>query len=100
MTITSTTTDERCMCREHDSELWFPTPLPGRRRKPDVDPIDTGVDPFAICAGCPVNNTCLIGALERGEQYGIWGGIDMASPRGRTMLRNHRRARRSDNRAS
>ncbi|WP_198541309.1 WhiB family transcriptional regulator, partial [Parafrankia soli] len=26
------------------------------------------------CAGCQVQATCLAGAIERGEQYGMWGG--------------------------
>ncbi|TDP90525.1 WhiB family transcriptional regulator [Labedaea rhizosphaerae] len=29
-----------------------------------------------ICAGCPVRFQCAVGALERGEAYGIWGGLD------------------------
>ncbi|PRY43314.1 WhiB family transcriptional regulator [Umezawaea tangerina] len=31
-----------------------------------------------ICAGCPVRLACAIGALERGERWGIWGGLDYA----------------------
>jgi WhiB family redox-sensing transcriptional regulator len=27
-----------------------------------------------ICAGCPLLVTCLEGALERSEPYGVWGG--------------------------
>lgn len=26
------------------------------------------------CAGCQIRSTCLAGAIERGEQYGMWGG--------------------------
>ncbi len=29
----------------------------------------------AICAACPVRQQCLEQALERGERYGIWGGL-------------------------
>lgn len=29
------------------------------------------------CRGCPVVNECLLGALERRERYGVWGGIDL-----------------------
>ena len=28
-----------------------------------------------LCAGCPVRATCLAGALARGEEYGIFGGL-------------------------
>lgn len=32
----------------------------------------------AICAACPVQLECAIGALERRERWGIWGGLDYA----------------------
>ncbi|WP_073919489.1 WhiB family transcriptional regulator [Streptomyces sp. CB02009] len=28
-----------------------------------------------ICATCPVIDACLRGALERGEETGVWGGL-------------------------
>ncbi|GAB2964307.1 WhiB family transcriptional regulator [Saccharothrix stipae] len=31
-----------------------------------------------ICAACPVRLDCATGALERGEPWGIWGGLDRA----------------------
>lgn len=31
-----------------------------------------------ICAACPVRFACALGALERGEKNGIWGGLDTA----------------------
>lgn len=27
-----------------------------------------------LCQTCPLQDACLTGALERGEQYGVWGG--------------------------
>ncbi|WP_407842096.1 WhiB family transcriptional regulator (plasmid) [Streptomyces sp. DSM 116496] len=30
----------------------------------------------AICRACPLRAACLEGALERGEEYGVWGGTD------------------------
>jgi WhiB family transcriptional regulator, redox-sensing transcriptional regulator len=27
-----------------------------------------------LCAGCPVQEMCLAGALERREPHGVWGG--------------------------
>ncbi|TMR13807.1 WhiB family transcriptional regulator [Nonomuraea turkmeniaca] len=38
----------------------------------------------AICAGCPVRGDCLRWALEHGERWGIWGGLN---PRERRHLR-------------
>jgi len=31
-----------------------------------------------ICAACPVRLQCATSALERGERWGIWGGLDYA----------------------
>ena len=30
----------------------------------------------AVCATCPVVESCLEWALEVGERYGVWGGLD------------------------
>ena len=29
----------------------------------------------AVCRSCSISNACLSGALERGEAYGVWGGV-------------------------
>lgn len=29
-----------------------------------------------VCSVCPVRKECATGALERGEPFGIWGGLD------------------------
>lgn len=49
-------------CRENDAEMWF---------------ADTpeGVEfAKALCRTCPVLETCLAGALDRREPWGVWGG--------------------------
>lgn len=28
----------------------------------------------ALCAGCPIRTACLVGAMERQEPWGVWGG--------------------------
>lgn len=38
----------------------------------------------AVCAGCPVKRECLQWALERREQFGVWGGTS-----GRQRARMH-----------
>ncbi|SNC61945.1 WhiB family transcriptional regulator, redox-sensing transcriptional regulator [Kytococcus aerolatus] len=49
-------------CLTHDPELWFAT-------TPD------GVElAKSLCRTCPVARTCLSGALERSEPWGVWGG--------------------------
>jgi WhiB family transcriptional regulator, redox-sensing transcriptional regulator len=48
-------------------------------------------DAKALCCGCPARITCLSGALERGEPWGVWGGelflrgtvVPRKRPRGR-----------------
>jgi WhiB family redox-sensing transcriptional regulator len=48
-------------------------------------------DAKALCCGCPARNTCLSGAQERREPWGVWGGelflrgevVPRKRPRGR-----------------
>lgn len=45
-----------------DSHLWFAE---------HPEPLATAQ---AGCAPCPLRDTCLAGALERREPWGVWGG--------------------------
>ena len=58
---------DRPACWGADPELFFP--LPGQ----SADPAK------AICAGCRVRAACLARARNRGERYGIWGGVDLGA---------------------
>ena len=66
-------------CRVEDPELWFsesPTELELAK---------------SYCLDCPVRTTCLAGALDRHEPWGVWGGeifergvvVPRKRPRGR-----------------
>jgi WhiB family redox-sensing transcriptional regulator len=44
----------------------------------------------AICAGCSVRDACLAYALDTGQAYGIWGGVN--EDERRAMLRRQRSA--------
>ncbi|MDQ1732914.1 MAG: WhiB family transcriptional regulator, redox-sensing transcriptional regulator [Pseudonocardiales bacterium] len=66
-------------CRVLDPDLWFAdSPADLEQAK-------------LHCAGCPVRNGCLAGALDRREPWGVWGGeifsqgevIARKRPRGR-----------------
>ncbi|GAA3610913.1 transcriptional regulator WhiB7 [Marihabitans asiaticum] len=66
-------------CLVAEPELWFAeTPAGVEHAK-------------SLCASCPVRQSCLDGALERGEPWGVWGGelfdggrvIPRKRPRGR-----------------
>lgn len=42
----------------------------------------------AICARCPVASQCLEEALDRGDQYGIWGGMSVEERKAYKRERN------------
>ena len=66
-------------CREYDPELFF------AEAPDDVEYAKS------LCQDCPVRATCLRGALERREPWGVWGGelfvqgavVPRKRPRGR-----------------
>ena len=66
-------------CRVNNPELWFAE-----------SPADVEFAK-ALCQDCPVRQTCLGGALDRREPWGVWGGelflqgvvIPRKRPRGR-----------------
>lgn len=68
-------------CAGVDPELFFAHALA-------VDEIDTAK---AVCESCPLKASCLQGALERGEQYGVWGGTDEGERR--SIMRRSARKR-------
>ncbi|MFD5557821.1 WhiB family transcriptional regulator [Streptomyces sp. NPDC127068] len=59
----------RAACADEDPELFFPVGNTGLA----LLQIE---EAKAVCRrGCPLMESCLQGALERGEQ-GVWGGTD------------------------
>jgi WhiB family transcriptional regulator, redox-sensing transcriptional regulator len=66
-------------CRVNDPELFFAE-----------SPADVELAK-ALCLDCPVRAECLVGALDRREPWGVWGGelflqgtvIPRKRPRGR-----------------
>lgn len=54
--------DDRAACRDLPAEVFF------LEKGDDAGPAK------AICATCPVARACLEAALERDEEFGIWGG--------------------------
>lgn len=49
-------------CRTHDPELWF------AEQAARVEAAK------ALCRQCPLVQSCLAGAVERAEPWGVWGG--------------------------
>ncbi len=66
-------------CRDLSTEVFF---------SDDVDDISAAKQ---ICLACPVRTRCLDAAVERGEQFGIWGGHLFVA--GRIVLHKRRRGR-------
>lgn len=61
---------------ESRPEIFFPE---GYLGKPGPEPDyhnEASMAARALCAGCPLRETCLDGAVSRQEPYGIWGGLD------------------------
>jgi WhiB family redox-sensing transcriptional regulator len=50
-------------CRDEDPELFFPV-------------VTTTKEAKGVCGRCPVMSTCLSWALETGQDFGVWGGLD------------------------
>jgi WhiB family redox-sensing transcriptional regulator len=65
---------KQSLCRNFDAELFFPLGGPIQSR--------TGANLMqeraakAICNQCPVRERCLQDALDAGDEWGIWGGLN------------------------
>ncbi len=66
-------------CRDLDTAIFF------------SDDLDEIGDAKRVCLSCPVRARCLDAAVDRGEQYGIWGGHLFVA--GRIVLHKRRRGR-------
>jgi WhiB family redox-sensing transcriptional regulator len=79
----------RPACENEDPELFFPIGNSG----PALLQIE---EAKAVCRRCPLMDACLQGALDRGEDFGVWGG---ASENERRSIKR-RAARRTANSAA
>jgi len=61
---------DRAACKGCDVNLFFP------ERGGDSTQART------VCAGCPVQADCAHDAIERGERFGVWGGMSTRGRRG------------------
>jgi WhiB family transcriptional regulator, redox-sensing transcriptional regulator len=55
-------------CQDTDPDLFFPVSGSGKS-------LEQVASAKAICAGCPVQRSCLAFALRTGQVHGIWGGL-------------------------
>lgn len=56
------------ICRDEDSELFFPIGKSG----PAILQVEQAK---AVCRRCPVTDACLKWALQTGQEFGVWGGL-------------------------
>ena len=66
-------------CKGADPAVFFPD-----------DDEDDGLEAKAICAPCPVRETCLEHAIAVREKLGVWGGYTARERR--RLVRQRRRA--------
>lgn len=50
----------QALCRGYDPDIWFSDPEYAK----------------TICTDCPIKASCYQRAADRGEQFGVWGGVD------------------------
>jgi WhiB family redox-sensing transcriptional regulator len=70
---------ERGRCKGADPEVFYPE-----------DDEDEAYEAKAICAICPVRETCLEHAITVREKIGVWGGYTARERR--RLIRQRRRA--------
>jgi hypothetical protein len=54
-------------CASADPDAWYP------------EFGEKANDAKAICRSCPYKTPCLLEALQRGERYGVWGGLNLST---------------------
>ncbi|MGW2112007.1 WhiB family transcriptional regulator [Streptomyces sp. NPDC001948] len=74
----------RPACADEDPELFFPIGDSGPALLQEKEA-------KAVCRRCPLMESCLQGALERGENYGVFGGLSAKERRSlkRRAARQH-----------
>ncbi|WP_405810700.1 WhiB family transcriptional regulator [Streptomyces sp. NBC_00210] len=75
-------------CVEEDPDLFFPVGSTG----PALLQV---TEAKSVCGRCPVREQCLEWAIELGQDFGVWGGLDENERRAlkRRTARRHSRAR-------
>jgi len=62
-------------CALEDPELFFPITEAGKAAERQIEKAK------AVCQRCPLLEECRTGALARGEEFGIWGGLSATERR-------------------
>jgi WhiB family redox-sensing transcriptional regulator len=67
-----------------DTGLFYPSEMAERKKKGMAGEKERVELAKKVCAGCDVKMECLDYALEKREEYGLWGGL---TPRERGVMR-------------
>jgi WhiB family redox-sensing transcriptional regulator len=59
------------LCTQTDPDIFFP----------ELGDGDSSYAAKSVCASCALVTPCLMGAIERNEQFGIWGGANYKTRR-------------------
>ena len=78
--MNATTWRKRAACRGIDVEIFYP----GSEDEADA------AEAKAVCADCPVRQTCLEHTLAHREREGVWGG--MTERERRRIVRQRRKS--------
>lgn len=68
--------DESLPCRTTDPEVFFEPSGMGRGANYTRELRRRFAIAKRLCAECPVRSACLRAALDNGEAFGVWGGLD------------------------
>jgi WhiB family redox-sensing transcriptional regulator len=60
----------------------FYAPFNGELRKDQIRRVAAAK---IICESCPFIEQCLTTALENGEKYGVWGGVELSGRAGKMV---------------
>lgn len=88
---------KRAQCRGEDLSLFFGPPSGDDREYPPAKR-DREAEAKWICGGCPVRDECLQYALDEGEKFGIWGGLNEEERKRfrRNQVERERKQRKAD----
>lgn len=85
---------DEALCLEVGVEMFFPLDSDSRGRDSlGFSPQEIYRAAKEVCAQCPVRMPCLEQALQREEEYGVWGGLTPFERRRVLRARNRTQAR-------
>lgn len=85
--MTTRTDEPKPACWGMNPELFFPPGDGTRAARLQIE------EAKAVCRGCPLRVDCLTGALQRREEYGVFGGMSETERRNITRAQPHTNAR-------